>query len=90
MFLTLFRRHPNNKSHRNAILKKEKYIFTPKIKDTIIETQINGITQFPIFKHYNPNGKGKLLMFRDSYTEQWRNLIAHHFKESIFIWDPTI
>ena len=70
--------------------KKERYIFTPKIKDTITETMINGITQFPIFKHYNPHGKGKLLMFRDSYTEQWRNLIAHHFKESVFIWDPTI
>lgn len=70
--------------------KKERYIFTPKIKDTLTETVINGVTQFPIFKYYNPNGKGKLLMFRDSYSEQWRNLIAHHFKESVFIWEPVI
>ncbi len=73
----------------NQKLKREKYLITPIIKDSITET-FAGDKRIPIFIDHNPAGKGTILVFRDSYSEEWRNLIAHHFKESIFIWDYHI
>jgi len=70
--------------------KKERYIFRYKDKDSIEETIINGVFAFPIYKYKNPKAKGKLLVFRDSYSEQWKQLIARHFNESVFIWDQNI
>lgn len=73
----------------NKKYKKEKYIIKSKT-DSITETVVNGVYQFPIYKYKNEKAKGKVLVFRDSYSEQWKWLIARHFKESVFIWDQTI
>lgn len=70
--------------------KKESYRIEPIIKDSITETSETGILDNPIVKCKNPKAFGRVLVYRDSYTEEWKNLIAHHFNESIFIWDPEI
>lgn len=70
----------------NKTLKREMYLISPIKKDSIKETTEN-YNFVPIFIYHNPSGKGRILVFRDSYSEQWKWLIAHHFNESIFIWD---
>jgi len=70
----------------NKKLKREKYNITPIKKDSITEVSA-GDQYTPVFIDHNPAAKGRLLVFRDSYSEEWRRLIAHHFNESIFIWD---
>lgn len=70
----------------NQKFKREKYLITPLKKDSISETTEN-YSFAPIYIYRNPGGTGRILVFRDSYSEQWKLLIAHHFKESIFIWD---
>ena len=72
----------------NQILKRERYIITPLQKDSIKE--IRSGLKTPVCIDYNPKGKGRILIFRDSYSEEWKNLIVHHFNESIFIWDPKM
>lgn len=72
------------------IFKKEKYSIRTNIQDSITETVVNGVYQFPVYKYKNPKAKGRLLVFRDSYSEQWKWLIARHFNESVFIWDQNI
>jgi alginate O-acetyltransferase complex protein AlgJ len=34
----------------------------------------------------NPQGKGKLLMFRDSYTGYWSDYFVSNFNKSAFVW----
>ncbi len=70
--------------------KKEKYTIKATVADSITETVVNGVYQFPVYKYKNPQAKGRVLVFRDSYSEQWKWLIARHFNESIFIWDQNI
>lgn len=70
--------------------KKEKYTVKANTPDSITETVVNGVYQFPVYKYKNPLAKGRVLVFRDSYSEQWKWLIARHFNESVFIWDQNI
>lgn len=34
----------------------------------------------------NPAGKGKMFMFRDSYTALWSDYFTHDFNQSVFVW----
>ncbi|HTB05773.1 MAG TPA: hypothetical protein VK806_02385 [Bacteroidia bacterium] len=69
--------------------KKCMYIISPIKKDSIQESVIGD--RFPLMYIYdNPKATGTILVFRDSFSEQWRSLIAHHFKKSIFIWDYQV
>ncbi len=70
--------------------KKETYEMKFENSDSIKETIENGVFTYPVFRYYNPKAVGKVLVYRDSYSEQWKKLIAHHFRESTFIWDQNI
>lgn len=69
---------------------KERYEFSNDTLRAIEETIEDGVYTYPIYKYKNNYAKGKLLVFRDSYSEQWKWLIANHFNESIFVWDQNI
>ncbi len=34
----------------------------------------------------NPKGKGKMFMFRDSYTALWSDYFTYDFNQSVFVW----
>ncbi len=70
--------------------KKETYEMKFENSDSIKETIENGVFTYPVFRYFNPKAVGKVLVYRDSYSEQWKKLIAHHFRESTFIWDQNI
>ncbi len=70
--------------------KKETYEMKFENSDSIKESIENGVFTYPVFRYYNPKAVGKVLVYRDSYSEQWKKLIAHHFRESTFIWDQNI
>lgn len=75
----------------NNTFLKQRILITPKKKDSLIAKSIHvNKLQFPIDIFKNPKAKGKLLMFRDSYSEQWKTLIARHFNEAVFVWDQNI
>jgi len=78
-----------------CLLVRNKYkrtIFSikPVKKDNITMESFTSKHPGLIYIYHNPEGHGRLLMYRDSYTIQWAPFFAHHFKECIYIWDHNM
>ncbi len=74
----------------NDILLREKYVITPIRPRPLSLNPVYGQFRFPALEYKNPLGKKTALFYRDSYTDQWKELFAYNFENTYYIWDQHI